>query len=127
MSRFNTYFNNDFRGCTLLAYAYDKCRNRQVRIFMMPGYLEDVGISDGVDKWVCPVAANAFSVDVRKLIGNILAGIPNPKPVPPGDPGRRRRQLVLDEPTQTPAKPRRAVLALPSKPSRIRRALLPGI
>lgn len=111
MSRFNQYFNNDFRACTLLAYARDHHRGRDVRIYLMPGDVENVGITDGVDKWICPVICNPFSVDVRKLVGDFMSGIPLPKPMPLGSTKALRRALLGDEPSQPPVRARRALLA----------------
>lgn len=110
MSRFNHYFMNDFASCKLIAYARDPHRGRDVRLYLMPGHIDVVGVTDGIDKWIAPVIANPFSVDIIKWVKNHLDGIPNPPPVPPGAQTGRRR-LVVAEPDQVSPRPRRAILA----------------
>lgn len=72
--RFNEFFKNHWAGCRLLANARDEHRNRDVRIYQVPGEFDFVGVSDGVDAWIAPTSINPFSVDVRKLLGEIRAG-----------------------------------------------------
>lgn len=128
MSRFNNYFANDFASCKLVAYARDPHRGRDVRLYLMPGHIDVVGVTDGVDKWICPVIANPFSVNIVQWMRNHLDGLPNPPPVPPGQQAGRRR-LVIADTDQAPARPRRALLAaVEANPEpRNRRALLSSI
>lgn len=74
MARFNEYFKNHWDGCRLLAEARDNHRNRDVRIFMVPGEFDIVGVSDGTDAWVAPVAIDPFSVSVKRILEDIRAG-----------------------------------------------------
>jgi hypothetical protein len=129
MSRFNSYFANDFASCRLLAYARDPHRERDVRIYLMPGDIENVGVTDGVDKWICPVICNPFSVNIIQLVKDIQSGVVIPKPEPPGSQGKgaRRRLFNHDVPTPQPAA-RRAILApLEQTQPRSRRAVLSNI
>lgn len=123
MSRFNNYFANDFASCRLLAYARDPHRERDVRIYLMPGDIENVGITDGVDKWICPVIANPFSVDIVKLVRMICDGVPIPKPMPPGASRTTRRAVLFDHSPQVPKTSRRAILATIETTPRTRRVL----
>ena len=74
MARFNEYFKNHWEGCRLLAEARDNHRNRDVRIYMVPGEFDIVGVSDGTDAWVAPVAIDPFSVSVKRILEDIRAG-----------------------------------------------------
>lgn len=112
MANFKTYINSGFSACTLLAYARDHCRNRDVRIFLIPGHDDCVGISDGVDAWIAPTRADVFSVNVERLIADLRAGRPQ-KPVPlsaprrtlldpgPSEPPLRRRQVTAPDPVNS--------------------------
>lgn len=82
MSRFTHYLRTGFDSCRLLASTRDIHRDRDVRVYMLPGEFEYVGVNDGVDKWIAPVIANPFSVDVRKLLADISAGVVTPEPAP---------------------------------------------
>lgn len=108
MSRYNNYFANDFGSCRLLAYAFDHCRNRQVRIFLMPGEIECVGISDGTDKWIAPVSDTLFSVNIKNMLRDLQDGIPLPHPVPPQPKGIRKRSVLIG--ADPPARKRRHLL-----------------
>lgn len=96
MSRYLYYLKNGFDSCRLLAETRDVHRNRDVRVYMIPGEFEYVGVNDGVDKWIAPVIANPFSVDVRKLLAAIAAG-----DKPPEVPAPRQRVKL-----ETPEVPR---------------------
>lgn len=127
MANYNYYFANDFRSCTLLAYARDPYRERDVRIYQIPGEVENVGITDGTDKWIAPVIANPFSVNIIALMDNIRNGIPNPKPEPPGS---TRRRLTIDTQQKQAGIPRHALLEPLNQPQptvRKRHVLLAGI
>lgn len=129
MSRFNHYFANDFASCLLVGYARDHHRGRDVRIFKMPGDVENVGVTDGIDKWIAPVIANPFSINVIQWMKNHLDGVPNPKPVPPqAYTGRVRRSVMTAE--DLPPRPgRRALITAEETPAttRSRRALLANV
>lgn len=87
------WLNNRFEGCLLLARSRDPYRDRDVRILMIPGEFEVVGINDGVDVWLAPVIANPFSVNVGRLLESVRAGTFRP----PDDPNQRRRILMNDK------------------------------
>lgn len=129
MSRFNNYFMNDFASCKLIAYARDPHRGRNVRLYLMPGHIDVVGVTDGIDKWIAPVIANPFSVDIIKWMKNHLDGVPNPPPVAPSSSGSRRRLTLAADPDQPPTRARRAFVAsIESTPTpRSRRAVLANI
>lgn len=117
MSSFSRYFNNNFAGCRLIAYARDNHRNRDVAIYLMPGNVADVGVTDGVDKWICPVIANPFSVNVPQLVRDILAGKSIPTPTPMGErQDKRRPRKIIEEPISAPTR-RRALLSDPTAPN----------
>jgi hypothetical protein len=92
MSRYNTYFANDFAACMLLAYAHDPYRGREVRLYKIPGETDTVGVTDGTDKWVAPTIGDPFGINIRQLMVDRAAGKPVYRPDPPG--GGRRRLLV---------------------------------
>lgn len=52
MNRFNAYMNSHFKGLKLLAQYRDELRGRDVRIYEIPDYPDDVGFTDGVESWV---------------------------------------------------------------------------
>lgn len=114
MSKFNTYFNNDFAGCRLLAKAYDHCRDRNVNIYLVPGFDDCVGVSDGTDKWIAPVIADPFSVNVAQIIADIRDGkspkLPvigkNADQVAEEAAGGRRTRRKLVEVSEAPQQPR---------------------
>lgn len=68
------HFNNFFQHCRLLAETFDVHRHREVKVYMIPGELSVVGVTDGVDCWAAPTAINPFSCDVPDLLRRILAG-----------------------------------------------------
>lgn len=103
---YRNWINCHFDNCRLLANAYDEHRNRAVRVFMMPGVFDVVGVSDGVDAWVAPVIADPFSVSVKRILDDIQAG----KDPAVESKGRRRVHLlqpVIEQPT--PPTPRKRV------------------
>jgi hypothetical protein len=99
MNRFNQYMNNGFSGCRLLAYARDNCRHRDVRIYQVPGFVEEVGVTDGTDSWIAPVIADPFSVNIRQIMRDLFDGKPIPAPIKPG-PKSARIKLLPPEPTK---------------------------
>lgn len=110
MANYKLYMNRDFAGCRLLAYAYDHCRLRDVRIFMMPGEVETVGVSDGTDTWIAPVAGDPFSVNIPRIMKDILDGKTVAVPVKPGAPQIKRRAVLPGEGGQSIHQSRRALL-----------------
>lgn len=122
--KFNAFMNSHFRtaGCRLIARARDECRNRDVSIYAMPGYWDVVGVSDGIDAWVCPVAAGAFfksnTGDVYELMRALKDGHPLP-PVPPvaGKPAKPRRVSLDDDEEPAPRAKTRAPLVDDSEPA----------
>lgn len=126
MANYALYFNNNFSACRLLAYAYDQHRNREVRVFQIPGEVETVGVTDGVDKWIAPTIANPFNVDVQGLIKRIMSGEQvkvvdaRPSQIKPA-----RRVLLDDPPPNPPARTRKRLLGDPGESQpQIRRHLL---
>lgn len=119
MSRFNNYMNSHFAACTLLAEARDNCRNRDVRVYAVPGYTDCVGVTDGTDSWIAPVSASIFSVNIERQMQDMNAGclkvvrraqatgrralLDEGPPIAPR-PVKRRVLASFDEP-QAPAKP----------------------
>ena len=77
--RFNHYFSNHFGSCRLLKEMRDPHRERDVSVYALPGEFSCVGITDGIDAWVAPVATG-FLEDVRKMLLQIQAG-GDPRPV----------------------------------------------
>jgi hypothetical protein len=57
----------------LLAIKHDPHRNREVKVFALPGHFDHVGVFDNVDAWVCPVNT-PFMEDVRRILGEVRAG-----------------------------------------------------
>ncbi len=133
MNRFNQYLNSGFASCRLIARAYDSGRQREIRMYMMPGYADNVGLTDGIDSWVCPtnVLIPPHGVPISKLVADTHAGL-NPPVWGTGAPVARRQrtqllEAVLPQPNTPPARPRRALLDTPSLPTTTRssrRALL---
>lgn len=117
MNRFNSYMTSHFGACRLLAESYDLFRKRPVRIFLIPGEFEVVGVTDGTDAWIAPVSPQCFRVDVADLVKRVRAG--EAVEVSRGSVGRRvllndeaqeqpkRRKLIEEEP-----QPRRRRLIL---------------
>lgn len=115
MQSFKTFINSGFSGCRHVASGRDPHRQRDVRIYAMPGIFDYVGAHDGVDSWVAPVAANPFDVNIVRLMADLQAGkdIPAPQPLE----ARRRLRLINSPPPQPPAQPeprKRARLAVPA-------------
>lgn len=112
MSRFNHHFNNHFSSCKLLAEAHDPHRNRDVSVYLIPGTVEVVGVSDGVDAWVAPALAHCFSVNIpdllRKLsVGEFTGPVRRQAPMP----AKRERRALVEAPTQPIRRERRQLIA----------------
>ena len=123
MTRFNHHMSSHFSGCRLLAEAHDPHRNREVSLYLIPGTVEVVGVSDGVDAWVAPALAHCFSVNVPDILRRIAVGehvAPIRRQAP--TPAKRERRAVISEPEPAP-RSRRAMLTEEAKP-RQRRQLI---
>jgi len=74
MSRYNHLMESHFGSCLLLASAHDHCRNRDVRLYKLPGEDKHVGVTDSTDCWIAPAVASLFSVNVVRILEDIRAG-----------------------------------------------------
>lgn len=78
--RFNSYLNGHFKSCRLLATARDTHRERDVRVYQIPGEFEIVGVCDGVDAWIAPVTAGVYfrtaEGDLVETMRRLRAGEP---------------------------------------------------
>jgi len=122
MANFKHYFNNNFSGCLLVATGFDPHRERDVRMYLLPGIVEALGVTDGVDKWAAPMES-PFLENVAKAIKGHWAGDTVAFPLPimakrPGDePPKPRRKLLEDAPaTLATPRPRKALVDEPSQP-----------
>lgn len=132
MANFAHYFNSRFAGCQLLAEAFDQHRDRDVRIYRLPGQMECVGVSDGIDRWVAPVTPDIFSVNIHQLMRDLHDGKQISLPVRAGkaqEPSKRARRRLITETEASPPeadpepvlrRPRASLAPTPTK----RRALL---
>lgn len=103
---FNQYFNSRFAGCRTLAHAFDQHRNRDVTIYQIPGRLDCVGVSDGVDRWIAPVVANIFSVDIEQLFRDLQSGVQVKLPLEARQASvKPRRRALLAEDGASPSDP----------------------
>lgn len=108
MSSFKFHLDSHFRNCQQLAHARDEHRNRDVTIHLIPGRFDIVGINDTVDAWVAPVAADPFSVNIKRMLDDIQAGKPIHEVVQ--HPPRKRKQLLPAQAELPLSLPRRRVL-----------------
>jgi hypothetical protein len=97
--KFNHYFANHFRDCRLLVTGFDPHRQREMRVHLIPGEFDYVGVTDGVDAWIAPssVAPSDLFEKVRAALADIRAGR---EPKPAGS--TRRRVLIDDDPQPSP-------------------------
>lgn len=130
MGKFTPYLNDHFGslGCRLIARAFDKCRERRVSIFAIPGQSDAVGVSDGTDAWIAPATAGLFfgtsTGDCADLMRRLAAGEELP-PVPDWPEKRQRVPLKEREEEEPALKPRRARVEMESQPQqRSRRAFI---
>lgn len=103
MSRYNHHFQNHFSSCRLLAKAHDPYRQRNVELRMLPGEFDVVGVTDGTDAWVAPVAGDPFRVNIARLIEDVRNGR-KPEIRKP-----RIRVVEASEPEIPTTKPRRRI------------------
>lgn len=100
VSRFNGHFANHFSSCLLLARAHDPYRQREVQLRLLPGEFDYVGITDGTDAWIAPVAGDPFSVGIKRILDELRQGkMPT---VPAALVRRERKQLVAPVLEQAP-------------------------
>lgn len=101
MNRFNEYMGAHFQqgGCRLIARARDECRQRDVRIYAMPGYWDVVGVSDGTDAWIAPASAGLFFQTATGDCADIMRRLKAGEPIPRVCDHPRRTRVHLDEPT----------------------------
>src|SRR5487761_2681130 len=99
---------SQFSSCKLLAVSRDLNRDRDVRIYHIPGCFTEVGIADGTDSWIAPAAASCFDAPIQKLLEEIrLTGrLPvTPfiarKAAPPEPQRRERRRVIIEPPSPT--------------------------
>lgn len=125
---FKHHITNHFSGCRLLASTYDIYRGREVKVYMVPGTFDHVGVCDGTDAWVAPVEADPFKVNIREILGKILAG-ENPEVIIKTPTGRivTERQPEFQELpkarrrlAEEPSTPRRRILTTEPTPQRRR-------
>lgn len=119
MANYKYYFGNGFAGCKLLAHTRDVYRERDVRVFMIPGEFDVVGVTDGTDCWIAPVAADPFRVNVADLIRRVRAG----EPITVSEPPKRPRRALIDEAQPSPRPMRRALVEEPQAPKQRRKLL----
>lgn len=74
MANYKLHMNSKFASCRLLAHARDNHRNRDVKLYAIPGEFDVVGVSDGVDVWIAPTSINPFSVNVKQLLEKLARG-----------------------------------------------------
>ena len=102
MSDYKYHIGNKFGACRHIANAHDPHRDREVKLYHIPGNFEYVGMCDGTDAFVCPVNIDPFSAGIARLFADIRAG----KEIVVGSlPARRPRvrvrpqmELQLDHP-----------------------------
>lgn len=73
MSDYKFHINTHFGHCVLIAKKRDEHRGRDVRMYHMPGNFEYVGIYDGTDAFIAPVAGFPFGLE-RRIFDDIRAG-----------------------------------------------------
>lgn len=129
--KYNHYFISGFSGCKLVAEGHDPYRKRHVRMFMIPGEDQIVGVHDGVDGWVAPLSS-PFLEHVRSAIRRFVSGesVPFPLALAHKDPGpsegsnRSRRVRIaapVEEPEPAPSRRRVIVEETPARrPGRVR-------
>jgi hypothetical protein len=109
VSRYNHHFANHFSSCVLLACARDPHRDRDVQLRLLPGEFDVVGVTDGVDSWVAPVAGDPFSVNIQRILADIREGKPH---VPPLPRQRERKRLLTTAAAPAPSRERRRLTGL---------------
>lgn len=72
--KYNHLFESHFQGCLHIAGYQDPHRNRDVRIYMIPGDHSMVGICDGVDTWVAPANTTVAGVNLQAVLEAVRNG-----------------------------------------------------
>lgn len=90
--KYNHFFESHFSGCLHIAGYHDPHRNRDVKIFMVPGDHSVVGVCDGVDAWIAPAnimvpghSGGPGKVDLVEILQSVRDGTfqgPNPTKIP---------------------------------------------
>lgn len=104
MASWKPYIEQHFSSCKHIASSYDHCRQRDVKIFLVPGEFTHVGVSDGTDAWIAPVAADPFSVNIRTVISSVIDGTFK-APAVKGKQNERKRLAVNLDLFDTPQAP----------------------
>lgn len=102
MSRFNQYMNSHFSSCRVLAYGRDIYRERDIKLCMIPGIFDSIGVTDGTDAWIAPVVRGhtyfggpkGQPVDIFQMLEDLREGKALPKPMPLV---RRERRRIADD------------------------------
>lgn len=74
MSDYKYHISHAFGACRHVANARDPHRERDVKLFHIPGDFTVVGISDGTDNWISPITVDPFSVGIARIFDDIRAG-----------------------------------------------------
>lgn len=120
MSRYNAHFANHFGGCMLLALARDPHRNRDVQLRMLPGEFDHVGVTDGTDAWIAPVAGDPFGVGIKRILDGVREGR---MPAPHAPMTRKPRRTLIAAPAAENGPPRAIPEQAPTATTRPRRQL----
>ena len=103
---FKHYMTSHYAGCRLVARGFDPHRERDVRMYQIPGTMEVLGVDDGTDRWIAPLTSPFLAV-VLKALRDEASGEPQTWPIVLGQrPGAVGRRKLLDEAPATPAPPR---------------------
>lgn len=123
MNRFNQYFVSGFSGCKLVATGFDPHRERDVRMFLMPGITDCLGVTDTVDSWVAPLNSPFLEKVAKAVAIHFEGGTPvfpialGSRPGAPEQPrGRTRLRLHTDPPAESAPVRGRVKLMLESPP-----------
>lgn len=106
MNAYKHHFANHFKSCRLLGKGHDPHRNREVEFRAIPGNFDLVGITDGVDAWICP-ASSPFILKIKQALEQIRGG-GNPDVVfltQEGSAPTKKRKHVEEE-QEPPPRPR---------------------
>lgn len=114
MSDFKYHIGSKFGACKLVAVGLDPHRQREVRLYHLPGNFNYVGINDGVDCFIAPASIDPFSKGIARLFADIRAGkeIVVEQLAKPRRVVSAQRELPLGSP-EPAARPRRVVAAVP--------------
>jgi hypothetical protein len=132
MAAWKNYLNSHFSGCRKVAEGFDPHRQREIKVYAIPGEFDCVGQSDGTDAFIVPLST-PFMSNVAKAMKALLAGedigvvqLEHKKPEGFKSP---RKRVVVGAPQQQqelplePAPVRRRVTAVVSQPTTRRRVI----